>query len=456
MLETTLNNQYIPGSNLKGEVSGAAWTYLLPSLEQEQTVCIGRPGIRTLKTLSRISQQLIVLCISPEELRLTRKACEPDTLSNVQVLRIAVPEVLPLISGGTNLIYLATRKATRKFQRDAALNRELQRVLKPNGVIYYESQTAPYSHSKRNHQKQDNVCTTQSVRLSPMRGEVQTAIPIDAQEVSRFFTRNQLEHPLLNLSLIKRVGRVILRPHRSNRQSRPERTRPIRTHGLRKPKLPAALRNAGHRMLQGIQQTERRLKSHSILNRCFERYGILTHSNTSLIPRQSAFSDWLSGDEWIPKRGQGKSCTTDDTPRPIQPPQYLCDIAQQDGIDISTFRFGMSADGEFQSRKTLFFLFPENESTPRYVVKLSRDSSYNHRVEQEQKALELLAELPPRISMSVPKMAFFGYHNQLAILSQSAIAEQPFVSRTKAKTDCPYAQQAIDWIGDLGDRKSVV
>ena len=35
MLERTLSTQFIPGTNLRGEVAGANWSYLLPSLELE-------------------------------------------------------------------------------------------------------------------------------------------------------------------------------------------------------------------------------------------------------------------------------------------------------------------------------------------------------------------------------------------------------------------------------------
>ena len=43
MLDTTLATTFVPGTNLKGEVAGANWSFLLPSLELEQILCLGTP-----------------------------------------------------------------------------------------------------------------------------------------------------------------------------------------------------------------------------------------------------------------------------------------------------------------------------------------------------------------------------------------------------------------------------
>jgi len=39
MLELTLATQFVPGTNLRGEVSGANWMFLLPALDLERVIC---------------------------------------------------------------------------------------------------------------------------------------------------------------------------------------------------------------------------------------------------------------------------------------------------------------------------------------------------------------------------------------------------------------------------------
>jgi Phosphotransferase enzyme family len=44
-----------PGTNLKGQVAGAAWTYLLDSMQSNRTVSIGDPGVPSRETLNRLA-----------------------------------------------------------------------------------------------------------------------------------------------------------------------------------------------------------------------------------------------------------------------------------------------------------------------------------------------------------------------------------------------------------------
>ncbi|MGH3036358.1 MAG: hypothetical protein ACRDMU_04185, partial [Gaiellaceae bacterium] len=42
-LEASLDAPPVPGSNMKGDVAGANWWFLLPSLRAERIVCLGEP-----------------------------------------------------------------------------------------------------------------------------------------------------------------------------------------------------------------------------------------------------------------------------------------------------------------------------------------------------------------------------------------------------------------------------
>jgi hypothetical protein len=52
--------KFAVGTNLKGEGAGAAWTFLLPSLEFQRVLCVGLPSASTLRTLSRLAAEVVV------------------------------------------------------------------------------------------------------------------------------------------------------------------------------------------------------------------------------------------------------------------------------------------------------------------------------------------------------------------------------------------------------------
>ncbi|HEX2281078.1 MAG TPA: hypothetical protein VHG52_04875, partial [Thermomicrobiales bacterium] len=48
------------GTNLKDAAAGAAWTYLLDTLELEAVLCLGRPRPASLTTLQRLARHLSI------------------------------------------------------------------------------------------------------------------------------------------------------------------------------------------------------------------------------------------------------------------------------------------------------------------------------------------------------------------------------------------------------------
>ncbi|MFN8476212.1 MAG: hypothetical protein U0074_00080 [Kouleothrix sp.] len=45
MLDITLATEFLPGTNVKGEVTGANWLFLLPMMDIARVVCFGVPVI---------------------------------------------------------------------------------------------------------------------------------------------------------------------------------------------------------------------------------------------------------------------------------------------------------------------------------------------------------------------------------------------------------------------------
>jgi phosphotransferase family enzyme len=133
-----------------------------------------------------------------------------------------------------------------------------------------------------------------------------------------------------------------------------------------------------------------------------------------------------------------------------QPPRYLQTIAGQAGVDLTDYRWGLAAHGQYTSRKVLFFLFEGASETPAYVVKMTRDRALNPRLENEQRALMQLAERALGDRETLPGVAFYGHHGGLAIVGETVVAGVPFRKRADGSADCRYLHAAVDWLIELG------
>jgi hypothetical protein len=121
--------------------------------------------------------------------------------------------------------------------------------------------------------------------------------------------------------------------------------------------------------------------------------------------------------------------------------------------------WGLSAKGEYSSRKVLFFLFDsrkEEKTSPKpvYIVKMVRDHIYNPRVENEFNALTQLRKVDFGIRETIPKAVFFGHHRNLAIVGETIIEGVALRQKTEWSDVCPYARSAIDWFIELGEATS--
>src|SRR5215510_9626965 len=83
MLDTTLATEFISGTNVRGEVAGANWTFLLPRLELGQVICFGAPQAATLLTLSRWADQVMIRCANAQQLEQINTTSEQYDLSNI-------------------------------------------------------------------------------------------------------------------------------------------------------------------------------------------------------------------------------------------------------------------------------------------------------------------------------------------------------------------------------------
>ena len=213
MLETTLATSFVPGTNLKGNVAGANWSFLLPSLELEQIVCLGVPPVSTLKTLSRLSHEVRVVDYRSRQLWAISEISQRRGLSNVYPVAANHQAISRLPSRKADLVLIPSRSWMLKLKRDLALLVELQRLLKPTGWIYLEFNGATEWSPGREVMKVlgEGQGVTQVFWTTPLHGEVQTAVPLFDSETIRYFLRKKLYAPTTRLRVLDRAERFFYR-----------------------------------------------------------------------------------------------------------------------------------------------------------------------------------------------------------------------------------------------------
>jgi len=371
ILDTTLATAFVPGSNLKGDVAGANWSFLLPALDLEQILCLGAPPASTLATLARIGREVTVVCRDTAQVQQVGEASRQHGLTVVRAVVVDSRVALPLPDGSADLVVLARAPGASAFRNlgdFGSLRRpvaELERLLRPDGLIYFEFRGSPdlRLHSPTVKHLVESFGPPRIFRLMPPSGEMQTAVPYRDHQTFNYFLRHGPHRPPASLRPFKRAEQIL----------------------------------------------ERRL----IASKYGQRFGVLL--------------------------GRGAA-------DPEYPPQYLRTIAEQAGVDLRDHRWGLSAPRDYRSRKVIFLMMDPATGTPEYIVKMTRDPAMNPRLENEHRALVLLREKGIEDRETLPQVSFFGHHNGLAILGETAIEGRPFRQETDATASCPHFRAATDWL----------
>lgn len=154
-------------------------------------------------------------------------------------------------------------------------------------------------------------------------------------------------------------------------------------------------------------------------------------------------------DQVAPSRGT--LIQTDKTlPDAGRVPDFLCRLAAESEVDLEKYRFGLSARGKYNSNKNIYFLFEPGAKTPEIIVKMTRVTRFNDRLEHEYETLSTVKRLELVPKATYPDALFFGYHQGLAVLAQKAVSGRPFRTVTTSTIDCPAAADAVDWLTTLG------
>jgi aminoglycoside phosphotransferase (APT) family kinase protein len=344
-------------------MASADWRFLLPRLQFGAVLCLGIPPLPTIFVLANMCESVLLVSTNRKRLRKVIDECAKRELKTVDGLPFSGIADLPCGSGAIDLIYVAAEKRFRSVVADEPSCRELARLLKPEGVVYFEERAAKQRRKGgeiKDHLAQMGLTGTQVFRLTPLNGELQTAIPAFDKVAAGYFESKVLSR----LSLKSRLWEGV------------------------------------HQALGG------------------ERYGVVTR------------------------------CVKHEVNGHL--PDYLTSLAVDHGIKIDDYHWGMSARGRYNTRKVLFYLLRRDSGLPEFIIKLTRSSNFNLRLENEFHSLEALSHRNIVAPETYPLPLFFGHRGNLAILAERCISGKAFHQATKATLDCPYARAAMEWLMDLG------
>jgi hypothetical protein len=429
MLETTLATEFIPSTNLKGEVAGANWSFLLPSLELDRIVCFGTPPSKgyqaRLSSLAQLCNELVVICVDERMAQAVDDAGRRHGVANMR--SISLGGAAGLADDSVSLALISGARDARRLARDRALQIELRRILRPDGLMYFERRGLPDQLRGGGTVRRlaEAFGAAQLYWLTPLGGEMHTAVPAQDQATTRYFLRHGLTSRSLDLGVLKRAVRSLGR----------------RSAGPVALKRTAPKLSATSHPRAGFQTRVKRASRTALAVLLQRVQGVLDHADGSLnnSPALGRFARRYGA--LVGRGALGPN---------IQPPAYLRQIASAAGVSIDQHRWGLSARGEYRSRKVLFFLFNRAAETPEYIVKMTRDPMLNPRLENEGRALEWLAEHGIGDRETLPQVVFQGHHHDLAIVGETIIDGVPFEQRSGGAVDCPLAGAAAAWLTELG------
>jgi hypothetical protein len=205
-LETTLGEEFAPGSNLKGAVEGANWCFLLPSLEIGRVVSVGAPSPSALATLSRLSNEIVVWAPS-RDLRRLRSVIGGDGSAKISLLETDGGPI-PLPDRSADVMFLARHALA---SHDRTMRDELERLLKPGGAAYAEFRRSlyPLAATRAVERAFGLLGPPQVMWLAPAFGEMRAAAPHADGPSIAYLERSFLTRRLLRLQLVRRPGRVL-------------------------------------------------------------------------------------------------------------------------------------------------------------------------------------------------------------------------------------------------------
>jgi SAM-dependent methyltransferase len=210
-LKSALEGQSRPGTNLKGAVAAANWCFLLPRLELGQVLSLGCPSSSSIATLSKLADNVAVWAKVEEHDRLRGLVAKQD-LRNVTLLTAEHRSSLPVADSGIDIVLVAKPGLVRSQLGAAKAQAEIERVLKPDGVLYAESFSSVERWLRRARPESsfDRFGGQTPLWIAPAFDEMRMAAPLFDNRAIDYVERRFLR-PIFRRELVKHPRRVLSR-----------------------------------------------------------------------------------------------------------------------------------------------------------------------------------------------------------------------------------------------------
>ncbi len=187
MLDRTFEQLFIPGSNLSGDRATMDWRFLLPSLELDTVICMTRVTPAMLNNLTGIADRVIILTRN----RLQEKAVRKQVSKCMNPGKISVERfthILPFPDASVDLWILDSDSAAI-FKRNRFWS-EANRIMSLTGVFYFETKNLLrrlFLWLNLNLMHKNGWRVSNSFWVTPFRGEIRTAVPLNEPGMTEFF-----------------------------------------------------------------------------------------------------------------------------------------------------------------------------------------------------------------------------------------------------------------------------
>ncbi len=391
------------GTNLRGVLAGASWTYLLPSLEIGRVVVMGLPGPASMRTLARLARSVELRVGTRREAVRAAALIERGTWSHVSVVVAAEPPAGPgarrrstrdgdasgaaLAGSGARIpIDLAV---VPKRDRGMGLSDALAMIgqdLAPTGRAFVELEDPAAARSP----VLEEVIAAAGLRIElrlaafPSTGEIVAAVPDG--------------HPAIERDLLRR-GLIGAR-------GRGQQRRGLGQILGRLAEATSTLRSA----VVTIGPVRRRTSGRGVL---------------LLAP---------AGDESA--TGMNRL------------PAYLRTLGRDAGLALDGDRWAVVSQGEYNSQKPVLLIYPPADDRPEAVIKMTRDPVFDARLVVERDALLGLEALRWRTA-DLPRVLFHGRHAGLGFLAETALRGRPFNQIARPGQPDPAFDASLEFLIEL-------
>jgi hypothetical protein len=206
VLDVTQQTRFVPGSNLKGNVSGASWALLLDRPELGRTLFLGAPSVATLAMVAPLAVEVMIWEPRAEKRRQVQAWIELSGLGHVSVA--SRPQAVWQLHDLRADLVCRTREERPEWRPTA-----FRHLLRPGGRFYLERLASPWQLNSR---KLDPTLGGGPgwplwLWLTPQHGEIRSAVPAGDHATERWFLRNALSVPGLGLPGLAGAARALAR-----------------------------------------------------------------------------------------------------------------------------------------------------------------------------------------------------------------------------------------------------